>query len=619
MAPRKQIDDLQGLNTVSAPATSVQGAIAFAPRDNPLLDLAQNLKGINRRLGDYAEKQIAEENKAAIEEGKRIAMLDDAKSYKEYVEKGGDPMASPWVVYGYKQQKGRVLGQSYAAFVAEKKLNWEGSGSDDIDGKALVDALPKWRQEFLQQQGELDNVELTGFDAYAVPEEDNMLRQHIAEARQVATENMKTQVYNEFYNLFQTPGMTKDKLFAKFDEIYNRQDFIGLRKEVGPQLLQAVSDFAVESGDARIVDLVRSYSRKDAKTGQLIPVLKNTKATAILDKARNDAFKASVTLDNIRRSNEDNERQDNTRKTVTEAINKVAETGQAVDPFAIAREAAANGGDAAATLSAVSSVNNILKNKKNEWTDRLVTDIYSEIMQTGPTKTYAEYVKDISGAGGDRGDLEAFAQTWNQHVQNGKSIFAQYPELETRLFQMNSGKNEAEAAINTRQMAQAIRNATARKVPKENLPTEVKKELDELRRLQKEINQQFAPVPQSNLDQNGVPLPPGGIKEPAKSQTSALQLQPVASMPEIMAVRGKPAEVVNRLLTTKPLMSPALFTVAMKSITEGTNTPEKQALLRVMATVGIDTSNPRAALAEYLKRGQKKFYATAQSQQPQKK
>jgi hypothetical protein len=156
-------------------------------------------------------------------------------------------------------------------------------------------------------------------------------------------------------------------------------------------------------------------------------------------------------------------------------------------------------------------------------------------------------------------------------------------------------------------------------VPKENLPTEVKKELDELRRLQKEVGQQFAPVPPSNLDTNGVPLPPGGIKAPAKGQTSSLQLQPVASMPEIQAMRGKPAEVVNRLLTTKPLMSPALFTVAMKSITEGTNTPEKQALLRVMSTVGIDTTNPRAALAEYLKRGQKKFYATAQSQQPQKK
>jgi len=621
MATRKQIDDLQGLNTVSAPATSVQGAIAFAPRDNPLLDLAQNLKSVNRSLGEYADKVVERENKAAVEEGKRLAMMDDAKSFKEYVEKGGDPMASPWVVYGYKQQKGRVLGQSYQAFVADKKLNWEGSGSDDIDGQALVDVLPKWRQEFLQQQGELDDVEYTGFDAYAVPEEDNMLRQHIAESRQVATENMKTQVYNEFYGLLNTKGLTEEQMFAKFDEIYNRQDFIGLRREVGPQLLQAVNDFAVETGDTDIIDIVSKYSRKDAKTGQTIPVLKNTKATAVLQKARNDALRSSVILDNSRRQKQEDAERDVTKTSVGDLVKEVAAGNKPANPFEFAAKVAQAGGNAADALSAAASVNNVFENVKTRRSSELVTDIYAELMSGNPTKSRIEYIKEVSAVG-DKNDLAAVNNLWDTFVAEGKTVFSEYPELEMYAQQLNLGGTPQETQQSMRDVAQATRTALAAKTKPEDLVKKVKeltKSIQDERA--KKLEDTFAPIPDSNVDTNGIPT---GGKKPAtpgatKPQAAGGQvLQPVATMAEIAAMRGKPRADVDRLLQLKPLLPPSIMAVGMRQIAAQTNSPEANAVIRVMAAAGLDTSNPRRALAEFLQRGQRKFYATA-SRTPQQK
>jgi hypothetical protein len=619
MAPRKPVDDLPGLNTVSAPATSLQGAIAFAPRENALLDLSQSLKSVNRSLGEYGDRIIKEQNDAATAEGRQLAMLDDAKSYKEYVEKGGEPMASPWVVYGYKQQKGRVLGQSYQAFVSDKKLNWEGSGSDDIEGEALVNTLPKWRQEFLQQRGEIDSVEMAGFEAYANPEEDNMLRQHIAESRQVATDNMKTQVYNEFYNLLKAPGKGKEALFAQFDNIYSRQEFIGLRKDVGPLLLQAVTDYAVEQGDAKIVDMVKDYARKDAKTGQSISVLKNTKATAVLDKARNDAFRSSVTLDNARKSAEDDSRQTATREAVTKVIADIASGGKSVDAFKVANDAAAGGADAAQVLSAASSINNVLNNRTNDISKGMMTDIYSEIMSEGPSRTREQYLKEVTTFG-DKEDLVAFDNLWTKYVEKGESVFSQYPELRDHLEMMNrSARDEETKNVQTRQMAQAVRNALKNKVPPENLPKEVKRQLAELQKEQAKFAKSFADVPASNLDQNGLPLPAGGIKAPAASKTSAVQLQPVASFTELAAMKGKSANVIDEtLLKVKPVMSPLLMSLAVSQIRGGNIGPEATSLIRLMGTLGINTNDPKRALMELTKRGQGKFYPAMQSPQPTK-
>jgi hypothetical protein len=616
MAPRKQVDDLQGVTSVSAPSTSVQGAIAFGPRDNALLDLAQSLKGINRQLGDYADKVIEQENAALVEEGKRMAMLDDAKSFKQYVEKGGEPMASPWVVYGYKQQKGRVLGQSYQAFIADKKMNWAGSGSDDIDGQALVNELPKWRQEFLQSQGEIDPVEMTGFDAYSVSEEDNMLRQHIAEARQTATENLGTQIYNEFYNLLGKPGIKKEELYARFDEIYNRQDFIGLRKQVGPLLLRAVSDYAEESGDANAVDIVEGYTRRDANTGQVLNVMKNTRAAAELDKARTRALSRSVQLDNLRQQQEADDRNKATRNVVDQTIEDIVTNRAPVDAFKIAKLAKDSGGDAAQALSQASAINSVLRNERTGRSADAMRDVVFDIMTNPRIGDKNEVLKRITPFA-DTGDLKEFHEVWKTFQDGGETLFAKYPSLE--MLAMNStiatdtGTKRMPKDLSTKLMVDSVRQVTKMNVKPEAFEQEVRKKFNELK---KETFDPFSVVPEAGVDVNGVPMGASKPQAAADAKTSTLSLN-VATISEIRAVAGKPREQVDVLLRAKPLMPAAQFISAISQMRANQQGIERRKLISMMSSIGIDTSNEVSALKEFLRRGQARFYPAA-NQRPNK-
>lgn len=626
MAPRKQVDDLPGVTSTSAPSTSVQGAIAFAPRDNALLDLAQSLKGINRQLGDYADKVVEQQNSALVEEGRRMAMLDDAKSFKQYVEKGGEPMASPWVVYGYKQQKGRVLGQSYQAFIADKKLNWAGSGSDDIDGQALVNELPKWRQEFLQSQGEVDPVEMTGFDAYAVPEEDNMLRQHIAEARQTATNNLSTQIYNEFYNLMGTPGIKREELFARFDEIYNRQSFIGLRKEVGPLLLKAIGDYAENSGDVGMVDIVKEYSRKDAATGQVIPVMKNTMATAALDKATLDAQAAAIRRDNIRKQQEDEAKAKATDDQERKIIQKLVTNRAPLDPFDEARDALAVGADAKQVINLTQGLNNALEAKNTKYAkDRLNSIFFSIMTQPLPEKDRKEYLKEISLVG-DASDIAAVERLWDQYVSQGKTLFTEYPELEAMAAtaagtSFGGTSNPIDETQYQKAVAKAARTVLNRNVPPEKFVDEVKKVFElERKKIESQVSS-FAPLSDMSADVNGVPTSLSRPQAP-KQSTASTPLQPVFTVAEIRGLGLRTREKQDELLAAKPLYAPNVMYEAYVDILRGNQSPAAKNLIAVMSSIGIDTSKPAVALKILMERGQKRHYQFLKSKaanQPQQK
>lgn len=619
MAPRKQIDDLPGASTVSAPATSLQGAIAFAPRDNPLLDLAQSLRGVNKTLGNYADKQIEEQNQALIAEGKKLAMLDDAKSYKTYVEKGGEPMSSPWVVYGYKQQKGRVLGQSYEAFINQKKVEWPGSGSDDIDGQAFVNELPKWRQEFMQQQGEIDPVEMTGFEAYGTPAEDNMLRQHIAESRRVAENNMRTQVYNEVYNLF--GGELEDEmLFAKLREVHQRQEFIGLKREYGDVLMEAVKDYAVQTGDAGLIEKMRKFQVKDSKTGQNISILKNTRATAILDAAETAALARSVALDSQRRAEQDRVARDRADTVFAKVLKESLDTGNPIDIREAAKEVADDPDAVKSLMRDTASANTILKNEDTgadqESYDRLMRDIISSPVK----KPWSEYQQQLEVMGANYRELNSANAMYDQYQASGKNLFTAHPDLMAYASQATK-QNPLDPTSTplTQETAKLLMLDAAQSVGKKptdkDFPDAVKKRFDAIR---KQIeNPGFADG--ATLDATGAPSKPqkpGAAPTKPQASTSSFAV-PVATAAEIRLLNGAAPEKVDAFLRSKALMSPSEFARANTQILSNQNGIERTKLRRMLQAVGIDTTDEKRAVIELMKRGQRRFYATQQTKPKQ--
>lgn len=622
MAPRRQVEDLPGLNATSNPATSLQGAIAFAPRDNPLLDLAQSLKGINRQLGSYFDKQIEQQNEAAIAEGKRLAMLDDAKSYKQYVEKGGEPMASPWVQYGYKQQKGRVLGQSYSAFISDKRLNWEGAGSDDIDGQAIVNEMPKWRQEFLQAQGDLDPVEMTGFDAYAITEEDNTVRSHIANEREQSMKNYETQVYNEFYNLLSDPKLNQQQLHAKIEEVYQRQEFQGLRNMVAPLLLQATTDLA-KSGDVNAVEKVREFTRKDAKTGQVIPIMKNTKAKAVLDDAEAAAKRASVQADNVARARSDEERRARADEVDRNIVERTVKERKPLDPLMAAEEAIKVGADPVQAMRTQATMNNALENSQSDATealrDRVILDLMNSTVPTSERKL-AEYTSQIVAAGGGPEDVEAVRKVWQEYQASGKSLYSQYPELGGLVSQavaQSSAANSLDGGAMSKDeanmlMAKAVRQAVVAKTPPDKFVDRVSKlfGMETARReaALKKARESFTEGATMNSD--GTPATQKTKPQPAtpKPQASTRSTTGVATAAEIRGLITRSRQDQDAFLGSKPVLPASLMMGAYMDAVKKQPSENLTMALEAAKSVGIDTRDQVKALNELMDRGQGKFY-----------
>lgn len=615
MAPRRQVEDLPGLNATSNPATSLQGAIAFAPRDNSLLDLAQSLKGINRQLGSYFDKQIEQQNDAAIAEGKRLAMLDDAKSYKQYVEKGGEPMASPWVQYGYKQQKGRVLGQSHDAFLSDKYMNWEGAGSDDINGQSIVEAMPKWRQEFLQSVGDLDPVEQAGFDAYSITAEDNLVRQHIANERKQSMENYETQVYNEFYNLLSDPKLDQQQLHAKIEEVYQRQEFQGLRNMVAPLLLQATTDLA-KSGDTSAVAKVREFTRKDAKTGQVIPIMKNTKAKAVLDDAEATAKRAAISANNLAKAQEDDARRANNEQFSRTVVERVVDNRGKLDELSIAREALESGADGVDALRLARELNRSVENTRDDATDAIRNRIFSDITMSRVPMSFAsmrDKQREMEAAGGTREDIAAVYTAWEKYQKSGKTLYDQYPELESLAASQVNKYDGISADQANLVMAKAVTKALIAKTPPDKVPERAaalfktdmatyKSRIEALRR-----GDAFAPGADNNMD---------GTKGTKPAAKAATKVQPntqqsevgVASVAEIRGLKGAPREEQDAFLATKPIIRASLMAQAFRATLSGSRTPELTKVLDVAEKLGIDTSDPEQAIYELMDRGQGKFF-----------
>ena len=625
MAPRRQVEDLPGLNATSNPATSLQGAIAFAPRDNSLLDLAQSLRGVNRQLGSYFDKQIEQQNEAAIAEGKRLAMLDDAKSYKQYVEKGGEPMASPWVQYGYKQQKGRVLGQSYSAFISDKRLNWEGAGSDDIDGQAIVNEMPKWRQEFLQAQGDLDPVEMTGFDAYAITEEDNTVRSHIANEREQSMKNYETQVYNEFYNLLSDPKLNQQQLHAKIEEVYQRQEFQGLRNMVAPSLLQAVVKRA-EMGDVAAIDKVRQFTRVDAKTGQTIPVFKNHKAKAVLDEARIQARRARVSLDNLARGQEQ-ENEVAILKQFERDFARDALDGKKRTKTQVIQEALDKGISPIAAVGRKAAIEEILNNDNAELFKEKRDLIFAEIMLQ-PRRDWGmgEYAQALREAGGTADDLKKMADMWDSYVSSGKSMFANFPELElyARTAQAGSAVNPISDEEKVMMMAQVMRGlptpATGDKAAQEKFAKDAKEMFDRRSKpvkaseaggtgnTKQAFTERFAlGADYDSTGQRATKASPAPKVNTRRMEDTSF---PVMTPQEINEMRGLSPEGRGGYLRSKSVMPRDKVAKAYNDIfvRKQYDTPEVKELMQAAEAAGINTTRPAVAYKQLHELGQKKFW-----------
>lgn len=620
MAPRRQVEDLPGLNATSNPASSMQGAIAFAPRDNPLLDLAQSLKGINRQLGSYFDKQIEQQNEAAIAEGKRLAMLDDAKSYKQYVEKGGEPMASPWVQYGYKQQKGRVLGQSHDAFLSNKYVNWEGAGSDDINGQAIVDALPKWRQEFLQSVGDLDPVEQAGFDAYSITAEDNLVRQHVANEREQSMKNYETQVYNEFYNLLSDPKLNQQQLHAKIEEVYQRQEFQGLRSMVAPLLLQATTELA-KNGDTSAVAKVREFTRTDAKTGQVIPIMKNTKAKAVLDDAEATAKRASITANNLAKAQQDQDREARTDAWSENKVREIAANRKPVDPLAASVEALNAGADWREAFTLTGTLNGTLKNTKNEQTEsvrnKIILDIMTSRIPVSP-KALRQKIVEMQAVGGDGTDVEAIQQVYDKYQKSGRTVYDQYPELEALAVSVSNKGADKYSGISVDQanllMAKAVTRALVAKTPEDKLPTRAaalfKEEIKAFQTKVKDISPTFAPGADYNMDGSRAVKPAAAPKKasPSGQQSSLQTFMNAATLAEIKLQQGKPRQEQDTFLASKPIVPPSYMIKAYQDALTKQPSIELTAVLSAARTLGIDTSDPEKAIDVLMDRGQERFF-----------
>lgn len=616
MAPRKQVEDLPGFGQASAPATSPQGVIAFAPRTSPLLELSQSLQGVRRDLDRVFDKRLGEITEEEATAGRIAAMKDDFKSYSDMVASGKIPPSEhPAFFTAYEQQKGRVSGQAYTAFINDKMVNWEGAGSDDMSGGDLVKSMPEWRKEFFQGLGDQSNEFMTGLLSYAENAENNVMSQHIAEARRTAEANMETQVYNEFYNIVGDRDLPEDQLFARIDEVYARQEFIGLRNKVGPLLLEAVTDYAVENGDVGLIEKVEKYTRKDAKTGQSIPVLKNTKAKAALDKARTASARSLVTLDNLRRSQEEQVRKDALRKKAGEAI----KGGGNVNPIDFAKAAMADGADPVDALQTGNAIVTISRNGENVFDSRRVDQFFVDMMtKPDPKKGLTEYLKELGEVGGNRSDLAAAESIYGEFVEKGRGLFADNPELAALASSYGTswdGKvNVAEKEQAMRDIAVAARSilpGSKAKTPSE-FAAEVKKAVEARRKERSEAAvRALTETPTDDGGAAALAASPNKSAAAPGDKQSMVALPPVATVAELIALRGKPVDAINQFLASKPLLPPNEMARAQLQIRNGSRGPESEKLRRAMEKAGIDTTDMGKAFLELMKRGQARFLATA--------
>jgi len=466
--------------------------------------------------------------------------------------------------------------------------------------------MPDFRHEYLEQLGERSAEFMTGWSAYASQAEDNLMSQHIAASRKVAEENMGTQVYNEFYNLL-SAGLPQAQLFARIDQVYSRQDFIGIRNRIGPLLLQAVIDRATETGDPAIIDVMEKYSRTDAASGQRVDVLKHTKAQAALAKARVDAFKQAVGLDGLRRTQEDDHRRRVTRESVGQAIVQMAQDGKPRDPLKFAAEVARSGGDAGDAMGAAATVNSIHRNTEHTGQADRIQDLFYEVMTAvEPSKNYADYLRELDAIGATPAEARDFHEMWEKYAERGASILSEYPGLQSVLAWANKpvmvlGKERAqspeEKLVNQRWLVQAARSVL--RSPKGTTKGEIEREIEEeFRKLRKENAARTAAAATP-------PQPPAATTPTAA--TSAQQLPPVATSAEIAALQGKPRDVINGLLASKALLPPDQLALARQQIIAGTRGPESERLRRIMEKAGINTADMRRAWIELIQRGQSKF------------
>lgn len=275
ITPEPLIYDRQGDSTVLKPqASPVNNFVRPAdPVKSPMWDVATALAQVNPKLNNFIEDKFAQDAKEEARDSEAKAMVSQAKSYQEAIDKGEiQPGQSPL----YQRVFNETVAKNDAITGAQAKLTQKWYAADNpIRNSQDPAEIQKWMAENTKEMLEGKSVDyIKGFTPTLNQVKQNLTQSWISEN----VKNIETENKNAFGTLMRSRILSMAKTHSPeqiADALANDaipQQFAGLkRQDINTLQAQAIIDAAHATGNTNLLKI--GYAdRPDIKNpGKMIP------------------------------------------------------------------------------------------------------------------------------------------------------------------------------------------------------------------------------------------------------------------------------------------------------------------------------------------------------------
>lgn len=226
---------------------------------------SQALQNVSASLGGYGEKVAREKNQADKAEGFKAALLDQATSWREAIQKGLiDETASPFWQKGYEEAKGRLAGYRYRDHLQSLYEMWDGKSAPDSDD-TFMGFLEEARKGFLKESQSPDW--LNGFRSQMEAVESHMLERHAAEKRERLKSDRLHVFYEEALEHLQRNPSIKE-VGSALNDLKEDARFVGMNPKLLDQTLNdGIMEMSLRSDNPEFLGLIKA---KDPETAARI-------------------------------------------------------------------------------------------------------------------------------------------------------------------------------------------------------------------------------------------------------------------------------------------------------------------------------------------------------------